>query len=173
VTALRGYPVLDRELGMSVLIKHENHQPTGSFNARNALSVLARLGPEERAAGVVAATRGNHGQALAWAGALLGIPVTICVPLGNNPEKNAATRGFGAELIEQGRDFELVSEGELSDALRLALRTTHQLVEGAAVAPLAALPKLRDRLAGRTVAIVFSGANIDAATLTEIASGRL
>ena len=53
VTPLRGYPVLDRELGMSVLIKHENHQPTGSFKARNALSVLTRLGPEERDPGPI------------------------------------------------------------------------------------------------------------------------
>jgi len=54
----------------------------------------------------VAATRGNHGAGLAWAGALLGVPVTICVPHGNNPEKNAAMRGFGATLVEHGRDYD-------------------------------------------------------------------
>src|SRR6185436_11548900 len=55
---------------------------------------------------VVAATRGNHGAGLAWAGQQLGVPVVICVPLGNNPEKNATIRGFGAELIEGGRDYD-------------------------------------------------------------------
>jgi len=107
-TPLRGYAALDAAVGhdLRVLVKHENFQPTGAFKVRNALSALTALGPEERRRGVVAATRGNHGLGLAWAGARLGIPVTVCVPLGNNPEKNAAVRGLGARLVEEGRDYD-------------------------------------------------------------------
>src|SRR5262245_65816602 len=67
---------------------------------------MTALAPEQRTHGVVAATRGNHGAGLAWAGAQLGVPVVICVPHGNNPEKNAAIRGWGAELVEAGRDYD-------------------------------------------------------------------
>src|SRR5262249_11196953 len=92
--------------GIQVWVKHENHLPTNAFKVRNALSVLTALAPEARARGVVAATRGNHGLGLAHAGAELGAPVTICVPLGNNPEKNEAIRGYGATLIEEGKDYD-------------------------------------------------------------------
>ena len=107
-TPFRDYPVLDAAVGQGVhiFVKHENHQPTGSFKVRNALSVMTRLSQEERRRGVVAATRGNHGQGVAYAGRLLGIPVTVCVPLGNNPDKNEAVRALGAELVEEGRDYD-------------------------------------------------------------------
>lgn len=107
-TPLRRYPALDEEVGrgVRVWVKHENHQPTNAFKVRNALSVMTSLTDEQIDRGVVAATRGNHGQGLAWAGQLLEVPVTICVPEGNNPEKNLAMRGFGAELIESGQDYD-------------------------------------------------------------------
>jgi len=107
-TPLRRYPALDEAMGagMRLFVKHENHLPTNAFKARNALSVLSTLGDKERRKGVVGATRGNHGQGLAWAGAVLGVRVTVCVPEGNNPEKNAAIRGFGATLVEHGRDYD-------------------------------------------------------------------
>src|SRR6266496_291130 len=95
-TPLRSYASLDAEVGRGtrVFVKHENHNPTNSFKARNGLSLMTRLDEEARRRGVVAATRGNHGLGLAWAGSLLGVGVTICVPRGNNPEKNDAMRGF-------------------------------------------------------------------------------
>ncbi|MGZ6143016.1 MAG: threonine ammonia-lyase, partial [Myxococcales bacterium] len=107
-TPLRRYPPLDEAVGygIKVSLKHENHQPTQSFKARNALSALTALSDEERARGVACATRGNHGAGLAWAGQLLHVPVAICVPRGNNPEKNEAMRGWGAELIEEGDDYD-------------------------------------------------------------------
>ena len=76
-TALRHYPSLDEELGVRVLVKHENHLPTNAFKARNAMSFMTALAPEQRARGVVAATRGNHGAGLAWAGDQLGVPVVM------------------------------------------------------------------------------------------------
>src|SRR5688500_13405717 len=110
VTPLRHYPALDEETGARVWVKHENHLPTNAFKARNALALIGGMSAEQRRRGVVAATRGNHGAGLAWAGALLGVPVTICVPFGNNPEKNAAIRGYGAELIESGHDYDSAAE---------------------------------------------------------------
>lgn len=301
-TPLRAYAPLDEAVGsgVRVLVKHENHAPTNSFKARNALSVLTALGPEARRRGVVAATRGNHGAGLAWAGGITGTAVTICVPVGNNPEKNEAMRGLGAELHEAGRDYDealevahrleaergltmvhstndrlvvagaatltleileaaprldalvvavgggsqavgaltvvralaprvavygvqaagasaihdswhagaivrrdradtfadglatrqpyeltfgalreglagfvTVSDAEIARALRLLLRTTHNLAEGAGAAGLAGLLALAGRLAGQTVGIVLSGGNIDAATLRRVVTEEL
>jgi threonine dehydratase len=107
-TPLRGYGQLDDAVGhgIRVLVKHENHNPTNSFKTRNALSVMTALDPAEREAGVVAGTRGNYGQGLAWAGRELGVPVTLVVPEGNNAEKNAAMEALGAELIVSGKDYD-------------------------------------------------------------------
>lgn len=296
-TPLRNYAPLDAAVGhgIRVWVKHENHNPTGAFKVRNALAVLSAMSEAERRRGVVAATRGNHGLGLAHAGALLGAPVTVCVPLGNNPEKNEAMRGLGATLVEEGRDYDeavavadrlvqergfslvhstnhpqivagagtltlevleerpeleaivfavgggsqavggmtvvralrpdlavyavqaagasaihdawhagrpvakpaaetfadglatrntypftfgalreglagfvAVSDAAIAEALRLLLRTTHNLAEGAGAAGLAGLLALREPLAGKSVAIVLSGANIDAETLRRV-----
>jgi threonine dehydratase len=108
VSPLRQYPVLDAEVGhdIRVLVKHENFNPTNSFKVRNAFSFMTALGDGDRRRGVVAATRGNHGLGLAYAGRTFDVPVTICVPFDNNPEKNAAMRALGARLIEEGRDYD-------------------------------------------------------------------
>lgn len=299
-TPLRHYPALDEELGVRVLVKHENHLPTNAFKARNAMSFMTALPADQRGRGVVAATRGNHGAGLAWAGAQLGVPVVICVPHGNNPEKNAAIRGHGAELIEAGRDYDesvevaqrlaqerglvmahstndanviagaatlsaeiceqaqeldaivvaigggsqavgaiaatrqlrpgvavygvqaqgaaashdswhakmrvtieradtfadglatratydltypaleaglagfvTASEGEIAEAVRRYVRTTHNLAEGAGAAGLAGLGKLRTKLAGKTVAVILSGSNIDGDTLRRVMNREL
>ena len=299
-TPLRHYAELDAETGARVLVKHENHLPTNAFKARNALSFMTGLPPEQRTRGVVAATRGNHGAGLAWAGSQLGVPVVICVPHGNNPEKNAAIRGHGAELVEAGRDYDeaveaakrlvldrgltlahstndanviagaatlaveiceqadrldaivvavgggsqavgaiiatqalrpsvkiygvqstaapaihdswhaktrlttetantfadglatratydltwdalrdgltgfvAVSDAAIAAAIRLLLRTTHNLAEGAGAAGLAGLIALRDELAGKSVAVILSGANIDTPTLRRVLTGEL
>ncbi len=296
-TPLRRYAPLDEAVGygIKVSVKHENHQPTQAFKARNALAALTALSEEERGRGVVGATRGNHGAGLAWAGQLLHVPVAICVPRGNNPEKNEAMRGFGAELFEEGDDYDQavqvaerlvqerrmtmvhstnnrhviagaatmtlemieqqptldalviavgggsqavgaltvaramrpgmqifgvqaeqasaihdswhagkplqgsaantfadglatrnayeltftalreglsgfvkVSEHEIAEAIRVLLRTTHNLAEGAGAAGLAGLMALRETLAGKSVGIVLSGANIDQETLRRV-----
>jgi threonine dehydratase len=300
-TPLRRYAALDAEIGndIRVLVKHENHLPTNAFKARNAISFMTALDPAQKTRGVVAATRGNHGAGLAWAGAELGVPVVICVPHDNNPEKNAAMRGYGAELIEAGRDYDeavevakrtvidrgmvmahstndaniiagaatlgaelceqapqldaivvavgggsqavgcltaaqhlrpglpiygvqaanaaaihdswhaktrltrdsadtfadglatratydltweplqalegfvAVPEAAIAEAIRVLLRTTHNLAEGAGAAGLAGLFALRGTLAGKTVAVILSGSNIDAATLRRVLSREL
>jgi threonine dehydratase len=302
ITPLRAYAALDETVGngIRVRVKHENHQPTNAFKVRSNLSALTALPEAERSRGVVAATRGNHGLGLAWAGHMLQVPVTICVPHGNNPEKNRAILGYGAELVEAGRDwdetdetarrlvaergltmvhpinnrhiiagagtvtleileacreldalvvavgggsqsvgaltavrglerqvevfavqaegasaihdswhagkplsrpsaitiadglatrncydftfppllegltdFVTVTDGEIAEAVRILLATTHNLAEPAGAAGLAGLVKLRERLAGKTVAIILSGANIDAETLGRIVNREL
>ncbi len=302
ITPLRRYQPLDDAVGYGIRawVKHENHQPTQAFKARNGLAALTALSEAEKKRGVVAATRGNHGAGLAWAGQILHVPVTICVPVGNSPEKNEAIRGFGAELVEEGADYDAsvqvaarlvkergltlvhstnnrhviegaatmaleiieqqpaldalvlavgggsqavgaltvaramrpgmlifgvqaerascihdswhagrplpgatastfadglatrstyemtfaalreglagfvkVSEAAIADAIRVLLRTTHNLAEGAGAAGLAGLFALRESLAGKSVGICLSGANIDQETLRKVLSREI
>jgi threonine dehydratase len=302
VTPFRHYPLLDALIGggTSLLVKHENHQPTGSFKARNGLSFVTGLTPDERTRGVVAASTGNHGQGVAYAASLLGVRATICVPVGNNPEKGAAMRGWGATVIEEGRDYDetvqamyriakkdgmavshstndarviagaatmslemleqsggldaiviavgggsqsvgaltvarelspglevfgaqaagasaihdswharapmqtdradtfaegvatrqpyaltystlregltgfvTVTDAELAEAIRLILKLTHNLVEGAGALGVAAALKLRDELRGKRVGVIFSGGNLDTAVLRRILNGEM
>jgi threonine dehydratase len=96
---------------VEVWLKHENHTPTGAFKVRGGLVFMDRLVRERGdVRGIVSATRGNHGQSLAFAGRAFGVPVVIVVPRGNSREKNAAMEGFGAELVEHGRDYQEARE---------------------------------------------------------------
>jgi threonine dehydratase len=296
-TAFREYPQLSAlaGAGMRVFVKHENHQPTNSFKIRNGLSFMTALDGDQRARGVVAASTGNHGQGIAFGGKLFGVSTTVCVPAGNNPDKNAAMRALGATVVEQGRDYDevvgvmmelaqregkvvahstndrriiagagtmtreiidqqpdlealviatgggsqavgaltvareaaphlevfgvqaagapaihdswhaqqrlttksadtfaegvatrttydltfpalqaglagfvTVADAEIAESLRTIVAVTHNLVEGAGAMGFAALPKLRDRLAGKRVGIVFCGGNIDTNVLRRI-----
>jgi threonine dehydratase len=116
-TPIYRWPLLGEALGAEVWVKHENHTPTGAFKVRGGLVYVDRLLRERpQVKGLVSATRGNHGQSIAFAGAASGLPVTICVPFGNSPDKNAAMRGFGAELIEAGRDYQAAREHAASVA---------------------------------------------------------
>jgi threonine dehydratase len=111
------WPLLASRCGAEVWVKHENHTPTGAFKLRGGLVYAERLKRDRpQIAGVISATRGNHGQSLAWAGRRYGVSVTIVVPHGNSIEKNAGMRAFGATLIEHGVDFEAARE----EAARLA-----------------------------------------------------
>ena len=293
-TPLMRHPLLDAECGLDILVKHENHNPTGAFKVRGGANLIASLPAGDRR-GVITATTGNHGQSIALACRREGVPCTIVTPLGNNPEKNAAMRAYGAELIEHGRDFDearerveqlqherglryvhsadeplliagvgtyaleifeeqpdtevilvpigagsgacgcgivrtglgsratvigvqaeradafarswksgsrvigkkadtfaegmatrvtfdlpfgileqeledvvSLTEEELAEGVRLALRATHNLAEGAGAASLIAAVKLRDRLEGKKVVCVMSGGNIDRATLARV-----
>src|ERR1700730_206986 len=101
------WPKLKIRAGCNVRVKHETHTPAGAFKVRGGIVYLHRLSaaaPE--IAGVISATRGNHGQSIAFAAARAGVPATIYVPLGNSPDQNSAIGGFGAKLVEFGRDFD-------------------------------------------------------------------
>ncbi|HEX8945571.1 MAG TPA: threonine/serine dehydratase [Gemmatimonadaceae bacterium] len=296
-TPFRRYPQLSALVGagIDVFVKHENHQPTNSFKIRNGLSFMTSLTDDERRRGVVAASTGNHGQGIAYGGTLLGVDTVVCVPAGNNPDKNATMRALGATVVEEGRDYDeavtvmqriaardgrvvahstndpriiagagtmtleifeqepeldalviavgggsqavgaltvarafasdvavygvqaagaaaihdswharqrlttaradtfaegvatrstydltfptllagladfvTVTDAEIAESLRVILAVTHNLVEGAGAMGYAALGKLRDKLAGQRVGIIFCGGNLDIATLRRI-----
>ncbi|MBB3121350.1 threonine dehydratase [Pseudoduganella violacea] len=105
------WPLLNEALGTEAWIKHENHTPTGAFKVRGGLVYLHALSRREpQVRGVIAATRGNHGQSLAFAARRHGLGAHIVVPHGNSVEKNAAMRALGAQLIEYGDDFQAARE---------------------------------------------------------------
>jgi len=111
VTPTYAWPLLAEALGTEVWVKHENNTPTGAFKMRGGLVLFERLRRERPdLAGVVSATRGNHGQSLAYAGRLYDLPVTIVVPHGNSAEKNAAMVALGAELVVHGEDYQAARE---------------------------------------------------------------
>lgn len=105
-TPLHSYPALNDLIGTQVFIKHENYQPVGAFKVRGGVNLVAQLTPEERQCGLIAASTGNHGQSIAYAGRLFGVQVRIVVPEGANPGKVAAMRGMGAEVIFHGAKFD-------------------------------------------------------------------
>ena len=116
------WPLLADAVGSEVWVKHENHTPAGAFKVRGGLVYMDRLRRERpEVAGVVSATRGNHGQSLAFAGRAFDVAVTIVVPHGNSPDKNAAMRGFGAEVIEHGHDFQAARERSIAMAAERGL----------------------------------------------------
>ena len=119
------WPLLEERAGCTVWVKHENHTPIGSFKLRGALAAVERLrGERPDVTGVIAATRGNYGQSVAYAAHAAGLSATVVVPFGNAREKNAAMRAFGARLVEHGRDF----DEAFPHAQRLADRDGLQLM---------------------------------------------
>ena len=110
-TPAHAWPLLAQRLGTTVVVKHENHTPTGAFKVRGGVIYVDRLKRERpHTAGLISATTGNHGQSLAFAAGRYRVPVTIYVPHGNSIEKNRAMRAFGANLVEHGEDFQSARE---------------------------------------------------------------
>jgi threonine dehydratase len=123
-TPAHAWPLLSQRLGATIVVKHENHTPTGAFKVRGGLVYVDRLKRERPATlGLISATRGNHGQSLAFAASRHGLPVTIYVPRGNSVEKNRAMQAFGADLVEHGDDFQAAREeaGRRAEASRLEM----------------------------------------------------
>ena len=131
------WPLLSQRVGTEIWVKHENHLPTGAFKVRGGLTYIDHLRREQpNVRGVVAATRGNHGQSVAFAARQLGLPSVVVVPHGNSRSKNAAMRAHGAELVETGHDFQATYEATQAIAEERKLhfvRSFHPaLVEGVA-----------------------------------------
>ncbi len=119
------WPLLSQRLGLELWIKHENHTPLGAFKIRGGLVYFDELKRRQPAVtGVIAATRGNHGQSIAFAARRHGLTAVVVVPHGNSREKNAAMRALGAELIEHGRDY----QEALDHTIRLAAERHLHLV---------------------------------------------
>jgi threonine dehydratase len=105
------WPLLEARVGTTTWVKHENHTPTGAFKVRGGLVYLDNLLREgKKPAGVVSATRGNHGQSIGFAARQYGVASAVVVPHGNSAEKNAAMRALGVEVIEDGHDFQAAAE---------------------------------------------------------------
>jgi threonine dehydratase len=143
------WPLLCERLGTEVWVKHENQTPTGSFKARTAVvyvEELVKRAPQTR--GLIAATRGNHGQSVALAAKRFGLPAIIVVPHGNSVEKNAAMRAQGAELIEFGDDFQAAREHAAGREAELGYHFVppyhHDIAKGVATYWLELLTELAD-----------------------------
>jgi threonine dehydratase len=145
-TPVRRYPSLDGVVGVELFVKHENHQPTGAFKVRGGINLVARLGSGQLAAGVYAASTGNHGQSVAYAASLFGVPATVFVPRGANPVKVSSMRSLGATVVEHGVDFDEARERCEKAAAEHGARYIHSgdeplLIAGVATATLELLER--------------------------------
>src|SRR5438552_5755641 len=128
-TPLYEWPGLSQLLGCQYFIKHENHTPTTAFKVRGGIYLVSRLPEEQKRRGIIACTTGNHGQSLAYACRLFGVRCVLVVPAKSNPDKLAAMRALGAELIVMGRDFDEASEHCEAIRHREGLRYIHSANE--------------------------------------------
>ena len=128
-TPLMRHPLLVAETGLDVRVKHENHNPTAAFKIRGGLNLVASLTSDERQRGVITASTGNHGQSIAFASQRAGVSCIVAVPHGNNPEKNAKIRAFGATIVEQGKDFDDAREWVEREAEATGRRYVHSANE--------------------------------------------
>ena len=143
------WPLLAERCGAPVWIKHENHSPIGAFKVRGGLVYMNRLHTNHPSCtGVIAATRGNHGQSIAFAARANGLAAVIVVPEGNSAEKNAAMGALGAELMVHGHDFQAAFEyaTELADerGLKMVPSFAEDLVAGVATYPMELLTAVPD-----------------------------
>lgn len=148
-TPFRRYPALTRIAGADIHVKHENLQPTGAFKVRGGINLVSRLSESERAAGLIAASTGNHGQSIAYAAQLFGVDAVICAPRGANPTKVTAMRELGAEVLLEGADFDEARDHAERLARERGLRYVHSgdeplLIAGVATASLEMLDEVPD-----------------------------
>jgi threonine dehydratase len=134
LTPVVTHPILSRHVGCDVWVKLENTQPIGAFKARGGVNLMAHLEDAELERGLCTATRGNHGQSLAYAARLRDVQCTIFVPRGNNPDKNATMEALGAEVVVAGRDFDEAQELAARHARKTGARLVHPGEEPALIA---------------------------------------
>jgi threonine dehydratase len=133
-TPLYSYPTLDALTGTRVWVKHENHQPIGAFKVRGGINLISQLSADDRRRGVVTASTGNHGQSVAYAASVFGVPAVVCVPEHANPVKLESMRALGAEVISHGRDFDDAREHCEKLAAERGYRYIHSANEPALIA---------------------------------------
>lgn len=133
-TPLYRYSLLSARLGFDAYVKHENHLPIGAFKVRGGVNLFANLSDTQRARGVIAATRGNHGLSLAWSARTFGSRAVIYVPKGNNPDKNQLMDAHGGEVVVHGRDFDEAREEAEAHARNELLRYVHPADEALLIA---------------------------------------
>ena len=135
-TPLLQHPLLNEATGLDVFVKHENHNPTNAFKVRGGLNLIGSLDADERR-GVITASTGNHGQSIAMACQRESVPCTVVVPEGNNPDKNAAMRAYGATVVEAGKDFDEAREYVERTVRERRLRYVHSANEPLLIAGVA------------------------------------
>src|SRR5687767_12572183 len=135
-TPLLRHPLLNQETGLDLYVKHENHNPTSAFKVRGGLNLVGSLSADERR-GVITASTGNHGQSIAMACQREHVPCTVVVPEGNNSDKNAAIRSYGATIVEIGRDFDAAREYVERVVAERGLRYVHSANEPLLIAGVA------------------------------------
>lgn len=128
-TPLYEWPALSAMLGCRFYLKHENHTPTTAFKVRGGINLVSRLSEEHRCRGIIGCTTGNHGQSLAYACRVFGVRCVLVVPAKNNPDKIAAMRALGAEIIEHGQDYDEAREHCETLVQREGLRYVHSANE--------------------------------------------
>ncbi len=128
-TPLYEWPALSSLLGCRFFLKHENHTPTTAFKVRGGLNLVARLSQEHKRRGIIACTTGNHGQSLAYACRLFSVRCVLVVPCINNPDKVESMRALGAEIIEEGKDYDEAKEHCESISAQEKLRYVHSANE--------------------------------------------
>ena len=126
-TPLQEYPLLSKALGFKAYVKHENYQPTGAFKIRGGINLISQLSPEEQKQGVVTASTGNHGQSIALASKMFGVKAVVCVQKGANHVKIEGIKSYGAEIVEEGRDFDQARE----NAERLSIEKGYRYIHSA------------------------------------------
>jgi threonine dehydratase len=140
---------LSRQLGCDAYVKLENTLPTGAFKVRGGINLIANLSNEEKRHGVIAASTGNHAQSIAYAASLFGVKAIIAMPVGANPNKVEATKGFGATVEFHGKDFDEARVWVEEEAKRKGYRYVHSaneplLIAGAGTLYLEILQELPD-----------------------------
>lgn len=172
-TPARSYPVLDDTTGASIVVKHENVQPTGAFKLRGGLTLMAGLSDTERAAGIVGYSTGNHAQSLAYAARAFEAPCVIVMPENPNPAKAAAVRALGAELVEHGVSFDAAGTHAAKLAADRGMRLVSAANEPAIIAGVAtAYVELFDQAPGLDAVIVPVGSGSGAAAAVLVAAER-
>ena len=124
-TPLYHYPALSAMVGTEIWVKHENHQPVGAFKVRGGVHLISQLNADQRKAGVIAASTGNHGQSVAYAARLFGVRAIIAVPEAANPAKVASMRNLGAEVVFHGQDYDEAREWVEAEARTHGYRYIH------------------------------------------------
>jgi threonine dehydratase len=171
-TPLMRHPLLVEETGLDIYVKHENHNPTGAFKIRGGLNLMTSLSRDEQQRGVITASTGNHGQSIAFAAQHLGVSCIVAVPHGNNPEKNAKIRAFGATVAEQGKDFDEAREWVEQQAETTGRRYVHSANEPLLIAGVGTYAlEIFDELPEPDVALVPIGGGSGACGLCIVRSG--
>ena len=170
-TPLLSYPVLSRRLGTETFVKLENVQSIGAFKIRGAINLLANMDKKQRKKGIVTATRGNYGAALAQACAMFDTQCAVFVPEGNSPDKNTCVESFGGEVIVQGHDFDAAWDASVRHAWKIGAVSIHpakrpELVAGQASVALEMLEQCEQGL--DVVFVPVGGGSLAAGTTTVI-----